>query len=209
MNEKKSYMEDVKKESDFFNEISKYVESQLKKNNINREVPIVLEEICNKYQLKVEYIDLLQDSKDGTIKNKTIGNLLVYHNENKTYDYANIYIDKNSSYLVKRYALAHEIAHYLLEKEDEKTSMQTFSLLFPGFKNLNKKEILVDYIAILILIPEKFLEKSFNNLMKEKVNESEFDIDLELMALSREAQVPFYVLVQAFQFYRIKNISNN
>lgn len=205
----KDIKEHTFKQREFFYIISNYVEEELNQipDLARNDVPILLEKICNFYDIRVEYIDLNQNLEENTIIDRTMGKLVVYKDGNN--GFATIYIDKKASYLVKRYTLAHEISHFLLERDiDNKKSIQTASLLFPGFMGVDVQEIIVDYIAMLILIPEKFLENGFNDIMKKKEESNEFDIDMELMLLSQKAQVPLYVLTIAYHIYKIKNIKS-
>lgn len=197
---------DIETEKKFYTNLSQYIEEEIG-NIVNREeLPILLEDICDHYDIQVEYIDLDNSPYGEKLENKTIGNLLVYNSGEEDRRYATIYIDKNSSYLLKRYALAHEISHYILERKKNKRVMQTSSLIFPGFEKLQAQEILVDYVAFILLVPEKFLKDSFREMMYNRKRGVEFDIDAELLSLSQKVQVPFYVLVSAYQFYKVKNL---
>lgn len=168
------------------------------------EGPVNLESICTSYGINIEYLEFDDDNSN---QSRILGRLVLinYENEGKQEESSRqttIYIEKNSSYNVKRYTLAHELAHFLLHKKDSDLVYTDAQLSFPEIVNVEAEEIIADDIATVLLVPYNIFFKQVNDFKTKYQYENDFDIDGFLMEFSQKMQVPFYIVAYAYQFYR-------
>ena len=177
-------------------------------NNIDYELihegPVNLESICTSYGINIEYLEFDDDNSN---QSRILGRLVLINYENKgkqeeSSRQTTIYIEKNSSYNVKRYTLAHELAHFLLHNRDSDLVYTDAQLSFPEIVNVEDEEIIADDIATVLLVPYDIFSEQIKDFKTKYESENDFDIDSFLMELSRQMQVPFYIVAYAYQFYR-------
>lgn len=145
-------------------------------NNDMLKLPVNLSEIAKNNNIDV-YIDKLPDGISGAIR---------YNEEKEKFE---ILIEENESNVRQRFTLAHELAHFFLEKEKIETSGKIhFDTLFRKEKNSEERE--VEYLAGAILMNKEILEKLYdiNSSIKDlakvfDVSESAMTVRLSILKL--------------------------
>lgn len=106
-------------------------------------------------------------------------------------DSALIGINSNETYSRQRFTIAHELAHFLLEKNkdtfiDEENKISYRSYFHENGKNSN--EIIADKFAAYLLMPRNMLKKDFIKIeMKGIFQENDLEYLAEKYVVSKEA----------------------
>lgn len=135
----------------------------------------LLKEIIDKKFKAKDYIDVVELAHSFGIEvygrdfqDKTSS--FIEFNENGRF---NIYVNKHHSKERQRFSIAHEIAHYILHKDE---IINNKKVARENITSLSKeKEIKADNLAAEILMPEKWIEKFLKKLKinkKQKLDES-------------------------------------
>lgn len=139
-------------------------------------LPVDLSEIAKNNNIDV-YISELPDGISGAIR---------YNNEKKKFE---ILIEKNESNVRQRFTLAHELAHFFLERHTiEYSGKVHFDTLFRKEKNIEERE--VEYLAGAILMDKEILIRLYkiNSSIKDlakvfDVSESAMTVRLSILDL--------------------------
>lgn len=190
----------------YYKQIVEFVDNCLNEIHYEpiHEGPVNLESICTSYGINIEYLEFDDNNSN---QSRILGRLVLLNYENKekqdpSQQTTTIYIEKNSSYNLKRYTLAHELAHFLLHREDSDLVYTDAQLSFPEIVDVEVEEIMADDIATVLLVPYNLFLEQVKDFKTKYEYESDFDIDSFLMELSQKMQVPFYIVAYAYQFYR-------
>lgn len=137
-------------------------------------LPVNLSEIAKNNNIDV-FLSELPKGVSGAIR----------YNENK--NKFEILLDENESYVRQRFTLAHELAHFFLEKNTlEKTKDIHFDTLYRKEKNPEERE--VEYLAGALLMDRSLLERLYNinpsiSLLAKTFLVSESALTVRLMVL--------------------------
>jgi Zn-dependent peptidase ImmA (M78 family) len=119
-------------------------------------VPVDLEGICSKMDIKIKVLDF-DDDLSGMITNRTI------------------YINKNNHKNRQRFTLAHELGHFLLHKKQDNSykGVRFRSEHISSKEKIEERE--ANHFASLILMPTKFIKEELEGL-KELSEDFIFDL---------------------------------
>lgn len=141
----------IKKDGDTMarinNKLEKEANTILVKNDMLR-LPVDLIAIANNNDIEV-YRAELPDGISGAIK---------YNQDSQKFQ---ILVDKNEPYSRQRFTLAHELAHFFLEKEKLLCNQEIhFDVLYRRNKNPGEED--VEYLASALLMDKIMLTKLYN-----------------------------------------------
>lgn len=113
--------------------------------------PIDIETLARQFNIEVVYqpLNIMTERADGRV-HKVVGRNLKRINRVTKMPESYILIDDESRHDEQRYALAHELAHYLINA-DEKRFNSEYYVMPMLFKNM--EEMVADIFAIFLLIP--------------------------------------------------------
>lgn len=164
------------------------------------EFPIDIEELIHKMDIDVIYQplnDLLLNNTDEKRLYRIVGKNLKRKNLFTNRVHNNILIDDTANYADQRYALAHELAHYLIHQKDD-TIDSEYYIMPMLFKDM--EEMVADCFATFLLIPVPLFLKEFDEYIKnqvELVNTSEW-----LKYLSVVTEVSYENVAIGYQMLR-------
>lgn len=186
---------DIDKFSETVYEISKKTRELLNEVYCGKELvlPISVDEVTNCLELEVQTKNL--NVANPRKENQRIGEL--YGNK--------ISIEETVNWNLKRYTIAHEIGHYMIEDKNE-TAQYALPLLA-----CNGIELLADMYALFLLIPLECFLKEFkeyiDNIQKYPINITEW-----WEQLSEKAEVPYHSIAGGYTYFRLaalKHYKNN
>lgn len=106
-------------------------------------------------------------------------------------DSALIGINSNDTYARQRFTIAHELAHFLLEKKKDTFVDEHHKISYRSYSHENGKdinEIVADKFAAYLLMPKNFLKKDFMKIeMKGIFQENDLEYLAEKYVVSKEA----------------------
>lgn len=123
-----------------------------------------------------------------------------------------IVIDENVDYNVGRFAIAHELGHYLwmikkeeyeeLKEKDDSIKVPQYSLpLLPS----DTDELFADVYALLLLVPLEGVFKEFRAYL-ENIEEYPIDITEWWRTISKKADIPFHSVASGYSYIKIAAI---
>lgn len=134
--------------------------------------------------IPVDNIAKLLNIEIGFASSEEFSGMLIRRNKS-----ALMGINNNETYLRQRFTIAHELAHYLLEKKDtfidDKEAIQ-----YRNNQNntRDKSEIVADKFAAAILMPKNIIKKDFMKLFEGKIfHEEDLEYLSEKYLVSKEA----------------------
>lgn len=160
--------------------------------------PVDIERIVEFYGIDVFYQPLnIISGRMNERSHKVVGRNLKRINRVTNQSESYILIDDESRYEEQRYALAHELAHYLIHIEDRKFNSE-YCVMPMLFKKM--EEMVADIFAIFLLIPLPIFLKEFSAYMGNQsvpAKTSEW-----LKYLSRVTEVPYEDVAIGYQNIR-------
>lgn len=163
-------------------------------------LPVDINKVVEYLEIEVSEIDL-NDENNKNRSNRVVGELSVRPHLFEDGEKRCIYIDSNTTLHTQRYALAHEIGHYLINKRKK-----LFSDSYCIMPMLPKeaKELVADAFAIFLLIPIKVFIKEFDNYIEENRKNRSLPISTEdwLQYLSTVANVSYHYVACGYQHLR-------
>lgn len=166
----------------------------------NYKLPIDVEQVIQKLGMEVVEIDLNDEGRGGR-SNRVVGELSVRPKIFGDGEIRRIYIDSKTTLYTQRYALAHEIGHFLINK-NRKIFNDEYCIMPLLPKEV--EEVVADAFAVALLIPIKtFLREFFEYIEAEKENDK-LPIGTEdwIQYLSTSARVSFHYVACGYQQLR-------
>ncbi len=161
-----NFVLDIQKKENNIKEVPKVAESVLKNfevNDLTSGVPIV--EILNNLGFKIFQSNLEPDGLSAYIA--VDPTFEEYYGSNKI-----IFVDTKGNIGHKRFALAHELAHYLFDFNGDE-NLCYYNTYFPESESENEEEMRANCFAANLLMPEREFQKKFEQY---KNNQSKADI---------------------------------
>ena len=158
--------------------------------------PIDVNTIAEKIDIHVLYQPLNSVGQNGRL-HKMVGKLVKKKSVVTQNSICGILIDEESNRETQRYSLAHELAHYLIGREEEKIDNE-YHIMPMLFKDM--EEMVADIFAIFLLIPiPKFLREFLWYIGEDNVpvETSEW-----LKYLGRVTEVPYEDVAIGYQNIR-------
>lgn len=163
-------------------------------------LPIDVEAVARALGIAVEEEDLNAFVKENSI-NKKIGQIVIDEDFFTDKITTTIYVDENVSISSKRYAVAHEIAHYLIHY-DKKDFYEDYCIMPMCPKDV--EEILVDIFAIFLLIPLSLFFDEFKNYVSWRMEEKRTPVTTEdwIKYLAERSLLSEYYVAYGYQQLR-------
>lgn len=162
--------------------------------------PIDVEGVAEALGITVEEEDLNAFVKKNSI-NKKIGQIVIDQNFFTDEVTTTIYLDENVALSSKRYAIAHEIAHYLIHY-NKKIFYEDYCIMPMCPKDA--EEILVDIFAIFLLIPLSLFFAEFKNYVSWRMEEKRTPVTTEdwIKHLAERSLLSEYYVAYGYQQLR-------
>ncbi len=123
----------------------------LKTKKINN-IPVDVEKICATLGIQIQYVDFSEiENKIG----KKISGAIQKSNQAYT-----IFVNEDELSVRSRFAIAHELGHYYLHRQDD---TREFITSFRGDKSSREKE--ANKFAAELLMPRKLLEQEYTRMV--------------------------------------------
>lgn len=166
----------------------------------NYHFPVDVERLARKLGIWVEE-DRLDEFSGGNDVNKRIGQILMQEDVFTGERYATIYIEKNISPATKRYAIAHELVHYIIHRED-RNFYEDYCLM--PMCPIRIEEIVADIFATFLLIPVRLFFEEFHSYVRQRTQQDNVPIATEswIRHLSERSLVPEYYVAYGYQQLR-------
>lgn len=163
----------------------------------NYDFPIDIDKIINSLDIPVIYQPLNRDDEENVVKHNVVGKLMKWTNKITGNEEKVILIDDLSENSEQRYALAHELAHYLMKSEEKRIDSELWNMPML-FKD--PEEIIADVFAFFVLIPFPNFVKEFELYIDEsmaKIRTSDW-----LNYLSLVADMPYEQVAIGYEYIR-------
>lgn len=167
------------------------------------EFPINIAKIYEELNIKVQTENLNEFMGDGDPQkvNRIIGKISIRPDYSVGGTKKSIYVDEKAAPAMINYALAHELAHYIMNYQEERyTDEYCIMPMLPKLLD----EVVADAFAVFLMIPfDKFLEtfKEYINTEKCKGN-TPITTENWLNYLGSVAVVPYYYVACTYQQIR-------
>lgn len=165
------------------------------------QLPIDIEKVAQCLEIEVEEINLNDDYDSNSRSNKIVGELSVRPQIFEEGLSKRIYIDSETTLYTQRYALAHEMGHYLFNK-----SKMLFNDEYCTMPMLPKdaEELVADAFAVSMLIPIKVFIREFANYLEVERRKENLPISTEdwLQHLSTSSRVSTHYVACGYQQLR-------
>lgn len=187
--------------------IKYYWEASCRADELIREVlgengrfPVDVELLAEKLGVKIEEENLNEFFAQGSM-NRKIGQVQIGENLFTGEKMRSIFVDKAVPPSTRRYAIAHEIAHYIMHYEDWDYYEDYF--IMPMCPE-DIEEIMADIFAIFLLIPVRYFFVEFLEYVKRKMEEGETPVTTErwIRYLAERSMVSDYYVAYGYQQLR-------
>lgn len=165
-------------------------------------LPVDIEQLAEKLNIRIEAEELNAFENENVLRmNRKIGQLVIRKDVYSGEKIVTINVDKMAPLSSKRYAIANEIAHYLLHKDEENYYENYF--IMPMCPK-HKEEIAIDIFAIFLLVPVRAFFEEFAKYVKERVETQKIPITTEdwMRYLSERAVLSEYYVAYGYQYLR-------
>ena len=165
------------------------------------ELPIDIHDIVKRLGIEILELDLNQDDMSSDQYNRVVGELSIRPQIFGNGQIKCIYLDSHTTLYTQRYALAHELCHYLI---NEQKKLFTDNYCIMPMLPVEVEELLADAFAIALLIPiNAFLKEFFKYIEEEKEN-GKLPISTEdwLQYLSTSSKVSYHYVACGYQQLR-------
>lgn len=164
-------------------------------------LPIDIEQIMRNLGIEVIELELNDKDKNGFRFNRIVGELSISPQFFEDNVEKCIYIDSETTLFTQRYALAHELGHYLINK-NKKLYNDEYCIM-PMLPK-QAEELIADAFAVSLLIPIKAFIKQFNVYLNEEKESGNLPISTEywLQYLSTSARVSYHYVACGYQQLR-------
>lgn len=166
----------------------------------NSRFPIDIELLAKKLGAQVEIEDL-NEFLGWKSMNRKIGQILIEDNFFTKRKMKTIFVDKAAPLSSKRYAIAHELAHYIMHYDDE-DFYEDYCIM--PMCPANIEEVVADIFAIFLLIPVRHFFVEFLEYVKRKIEEGRTPVTTEswIRHLAERAMIPDYYVAYGYQQLR-------
>lgn len=166
----------------------------------NSRFPIDIELLAKKLGAQVEIEDL-NEFLGWKSMNRKIGQILIEDNFFTKRKMKTIFVDKAAPLSSKRYAIAHELAHYIMHYDDE-DFYEDYCIM--PMCPANIEEVVADIFAIFLLIPVRHFFVEFLEYVKRKIEEGTTPVTTEswIRHLAERAMIPDYYVAYGYQQLR-------
>lgn len=177
------------------NEIERKANDLLNQYNINADNGVEIVNLCKKTGFTLISVEL-DDTEDGfIIANETINSFPGFKT-NKV-----IAVNSKRSYEEKRFIIAHELGHYVLQKEGH-----TLFAARDSRHGRSENENDIDFFAACLLMPKDAFVRQYNRLEKETTTPVSDQIIIELADVFG---VPFLSVVRRMRETGLINEKNS
>ena len=128
-------------------------------------------------------------------KNLNLANSRKYNQRIGELNGNNIYIEETADWDVKRFAIAHEIGHRLIDR-DMGPAQYSLPLLAS-----NSDELLADVYALFLLVPFDLYLDEFKHYI-DNIETLPININHWLKRLSAKAEVPYYNIASGYAYFK-------
>lgn len=166
----------------------------------NSNLPIDVEKMAEKMGIKIEEEDLSIFASKSSV-NKKIGQIIIREDFFSETTFSTIYVDRSASPLVKRYAIAHELVHFIMHF-DKKNYYEDYCIM--PMCPTGIEEIVADIFACFILIPVRSFFKEFYAYVQQRTIEENVPIATEywIKYLAERSVLPEYYVAYTYQQLR-------
>lgn len=163
------------------------------------QLPIDIVKIVDFFGIEIIEINLNEDRTDRN--NKVVGELSVRPQIFGRGEVKCIYIDSKTPLYTQRYALAHELGHYLIN-EGKKLVGDEYCIM-PMLPK-EPEELIADAFAISLMIPIGVFYREFSKYLKEEKTNGNLPIGTEdwLQYLSTSARISYHYVAYGYQQLR-------
>lgn len=166
----------------------------------NGRFPVDIELLAERIGVRIEE-ENLNEFPDRRSMNRRIGQIQIGENLFTGEKMRSIFVDKAVPPSTRRYAIAHEIAHYIMHYEDWDYYEDYFIMpMCPA----DIEEIVADIFAIFLLIPVRYFFVEFLEYVKRKKEEGETPVTTErwIRYLAERSMVSDYYVAYGYQQLR-------
>lgn len=162
--------------------------------------PVDVEKLALKMGVRIEEDKLDEFSGEKDV-NKRIGQIVMQEDFFQSRICATIYLEKSISPDAKRYAIAHELVHYIIHKNERNFYEDYCSMPLCPIK---QEEIVVDIFATFLLIPVRLFFGEFYSYVQQRTQGDNVPIATEywIHHLSERSLVPEYYVAYGYQQLR-------
>ncbi len=171
------------------------------------QLPIDIELLANKLGVEVKDADLncYQDlDQELDILNKRIGQLVLRKNSYTNKIEKIIYTERMVPLSSKRFAVAHELSHYLLYRTKTLSRDRYESYFIMPMIPLKMEELMIDIFSVFLLIPVSQFFEEFKQFVKHIRSTQRVPVATEdwLRYLSEKAVLPEFYTACGYQYLR-------
>lgn len=154
-------------------------------------------------ELGIEIISIRLNEEDKEKVNRTVGRMSVRPNFVTSGKNRCIYIDSESSLFTQRFVVAHELAHLIMDLENEDWWTSVEDCVMPMLP-LKISELVADSFAIFLLIPMEPFLNVFKRYVDKEGKAGNWPIVTEdwLRYLSLKVQISYYYVAYAYEQLR-------
>lgn len=169
--------------------------SEAKAENSNQGSAVDIDAVARYFKLAI--VESEMHSNRNFIKNEVMGFIDIYDEESECCSNGTIYINENLGDLSKRYAVAHEIAHYYFKEIGTENVNHCIKMLFPK----TGIEQLCDIMASFLLMPIEKVLKLLNAYLAAKSEEGACPVYAEdcLRYLGHELKISDFHVMLCYQ----------
>lgn len=166
----------------------------------NGRFPVDIELLAEKLGVPIEEEDL-NEFPGGKIINRRIGQIEIGVNLFTKEKMRTIFVDKAAPPSSRRYAIAHELAHYIMHYDDW-NYYEDYCIMPMCPKDI--EEIVADIFAIFLLIPVKYFFVEFLEYAERKVSERGKPVTTErwIRYLAEKSMLSDYYVAYGYQQLR-------
>lgn len=163
-------------------------------------LPVNVERLAEVFGIEIR-LENLNEFSLGRSMNRKLGQIEISENFFTNEEIKKIYIDKKAPLFSQRYAIAHELAHYIMHY-DNKDYYEDYCIM-PMCPN-NVEEIIVDIFATFLLVPVRYFFEEFSYYVNRMIYEMETPITTEkwIQYLAERSMLSEYYVAYGYQQLR-------
>ena len=162
--------------------------------------PVDIELLAKRLGAQIEIEDL-NEFFGWKSMNRKIGQIQIGENFFTKENIKTIFVDKTAPISSKRYAIAHELAHYIMHFDD-KYFYEDYCIM--PMCPIDIEEVVADIFAIFLLIPVRYFFAEFLEYVKCKMDEGKTPVTTEswIRYLAERSMIPDYYVAYGYQQLR-------
>ncbi len=162
--------------------------------------PVDVEQLAKKLGAQVEEEDLNEFSS-WKCMNRKIGQLEIGENSFSSRKVRAIFVDKKAPPSSQRYAIAHELVHYIIHYSD-RDYYEAYCTMPMCPEDI--EEVVADIFAIFLLIPVRYFFVEFLEYVKRKTDEGKIPVTTEswIRYLAERSMISDYYVAYGYQQLR-------